>query len=250
MFFTARNYAIHYEVTGSGPLLILLHGMPMWGDLWRERGYVVRLSTEFTVVTPDLLGHGQSDKPSDPSAYGMTNMATDVLLLLDELGENRAHLWGYSMGAWVAEAVSVLHPQRARSLIFGGNAPGQSAELRALTGQPLTEAAAVGDWDAILVAGLPADVRDAYVRNNNLAAIGAAGSRFDQWGCTAEDLKTSGVPTCVYVGDQEWFIDFAASSAEAAGASFTSVPGDHRLAFARVDNAVEVALPHLRANGR
>ncbi|MDQ1384085.1 MAG: hypothetical protein QOG65_1464, partial [Actinomycetota bacterium] len=91
MFFTARNYAIHYEVTGSGPLLILLHGMPMWGDLWRERGYVVRLSTEFTVVTPDLLGHGQSDKPSDPSAYGMTNMATDVLLLLDELGENRAH---------------------------------------------------------------------------------------------------------------------------------------------------------------
>jgi pimeloyl-ACP methyl ester carboxylesterase len=248
MFFTSRGYNLHYEVVGSGRPLVLLHGLPMWGDRWRELGYVDRLSAEFMVVTPDLLGHGESDKPSDSLAYGIPNMAADVVTLLDTLGQDAAHVWGYSMGAWVAEAVAVLYPERVVSLTFGGNAPGQSAELRALVGQPLAEAAERGDWDAILVAGLAEDARQTYLRKNDLAAIRASASRFNDWGCTTDELKATDIPTLVYVGSREWFIDFAADAAQAAGARFVTLPGDHREAFARADHATDVVVPHLQSH--
>jgi pimeloyl-ACP methyl ester carboxylesterase len=248
MFFESRGHTIHYDIQGSGPPLVLIHGTPMWGGLWRERGYVKRLSSEFTVITPDLLGFGKSDKPCDPTAYGMDHMAGDVVALLDEIGQPTAHVWGYSMGAWVAEATAVLHPMRIVSVVFGGNVPGLSTELRAFVGRPTADAAGRGDWDAILVDGLPEEARQAYIQNNDLGAISAAATSYEAWGCSTDDLKASGVPTLVYVGDHEWFADLAKSSAAAAGASFGSVPGDHREAFAFSENAIEIAMPHLRLN--
>jgi hypothetical protein len=52
----------------------------------------------------------------------------------------------------------------------------------------------------------------------------------------------------VYVGSREWFIDFAADAAQAAGARFVTLPGDHREAFARADHATDVVVPHLQSH--
>jgi pimeloyl-ACP methyl ester carboxylesterase len=103
--------------------LVLLHGFPMWGDRWKDTGYVAELQDRYQVIVPDLLGFGQSDKPHEPAAYGMLNMASDVIAVLDTAGVARAHVWGYSMGAMVAEKVAVWAPGRVQSLLLGGFRP-------------------------------------------------------------------------------------------------------------------------------
>jgi pimeloyl-ACP methyl ester carboxylesterase len=103
MFVTSRGYRIRYQVFGAGPVVVLLHGRPMWGGRWIDAGYVDRLRDRFRVIVPDLLGHGGSDKPHDPSAYGTPNIAADALAILGAEGVNAAHLWGYSWGSIIAE---------------------------------------------------------------------------------------------------------------------------------------------------
>jgi len=248
VFVESRSFSIHYEIGGSGAPLLLIHGAPMWGALWRERGYLDLLTDRFRVITIDVLGHGQSDKPTDPAAYGFVNTAADGLAVLDAAGAERAHVWGYSMGAWVAEALTVLHPDRVASLTFGGNVLGLATELKAMVGSPAVEAAKKGDWDAILVPGLPEESRAQYIQFNDLDAIAASSSQYDSWACTTADLREAGVPILAYCGDQEWFHDLAAERAVEAGAIFKTVPGDHRLAFALAGKVVPEVLDHLRAS--
>jgi pimeloyl-ACP methyl ester carboxylesterase len=69
------------------------------------------------VVTVDLLGHGRSDRPADPSLYSMTSFAEQVVALLDELGARRAVVGGTSLGANVALEVAVLAPDRVLGLV-------------------------------------------------------------------------------------------------------------------------------------
>jgi pimeloyl-ACP methyl ester carboxylesterase len=73
---------------------VLLHGRPMWGGRWIDRGYVERLQESFRVLAPDLLGHGNSDKPHDPAAYGNPGIAADVLAVLDAESVDTAHVRG------------------------------------------------------------------------------------------------------------------------------------------------------------
>jgi pimeloyl-ACP methyl ester carboxylesterase len=123
MFVNSRGFRIRYQVSGSGPVLVLLHGFPMWGDRWRDRGYVSVLQGRFHLVVPDLLGHGKSDKPHWPVDYGVPNLASDVIAVLDAAGVERAHVWGYSLGTMVAENLAVTVPDRVLSLTLGGSPP-------------------------------------------------------------------------------------------------------------------------------
>lgn len=70
------------------------------------------------VVTLDLLGHGRSDRPADPTAYSMTDFAEQVLALLDELGVERAVVGGTSLGANVALEVADRAPERVQGLLL------------------------------------------------------------------------------------------------------------------------------------
>lgn len=70
------------------------------------------------VVTLDLLGHGRSDKPADPSAYSTTAFAEEVVALLDHLDVQRAVIGGISVGANVALEVADLAPKRVAGLIL------------------------------------------------------------------------------------------------------------------------------------
>jgi pimeloyl-ACP methyl ester carboxylesterase len=74
----------------------------------------------YRTLALDNRGHGESDRPHDPSAYGRGRMAADVLALIDHVGLRRVHLVGYSMGAHVALAVALQAPGRIDHLVLGG----------------------------------------------------------------------------------------------------------------------------------
>lgn len=114
---------IHYEVEGSGPPLVLAHGLGYSGEDWRDFGYVDLMRQDFQLIVVDHRGHGKSDKPHDPTAYSPEMRVHDHVAVLDELGIRQAHFWGYSMGGAVAFMIGKWAPDRFRSLVIGGEDP-------------------------------------------------------------------------------------------------------------------------------
>ena len=119
-FVTSRDSQIHYSVEGVGPLVILLHGLLSNAKSWKRWGFVDALADDYCVACVDSLGHGHSDKPSDESLYGLEARSRDVVAVMDDLGFEKAHVLGYSMGDWLSVGVAKYHPHRLSSLIIGG----------------------------------------------------------------------------------------------------------------------------------
>jgi pimeloyl-ACP methyl ester carboxylesterase len=122
-FLTNADVPIHYEVTGQGPALLLLHGAGSSAQEWDDHGYIGRLAPHFTVITIDQRGHGQSGRPSSAEAYSPVRRMSDVLAVMDVLEIENAHVFGYSMGGWNAMRFAMAHPERVRSLVLGGFNP-------------------------------------------------------------------------------------------------------------------------------
>jgi len=113
---------IAYLDTGQGDPIVLIHGFASSKEFnWVNPSWVGELTRAGRrVIAFDNRGHGASSKLYDPAAYEMTLMAGDVRALLDHLGIARADVIGYSMGARIAAFVAVHHPERVRSVVFGG----------------------------------------------------------------------------------------------------------------------------------
>ena len=152
-FFTSDGLRIRFVDQGEGEPIVLIHGLLSSLDDWRKTTTVVEnLARDHRVIALDLRGHGQSDKPRDPAAYGV-RLTEDVLRLLDHLKIDRAHIVGYSYGGAVMAKLLVTHPERFASAILGGSAARQrgtaedvkAAESQAagfLSDPPLREAIA------------------------------------------------------------------------------------------------------------
>jgi len=110
------GYRYTFAVAGeSGPVLVLLHGLG--GSLYDWRHVLAKLAEEHRVVAPDLLGAGESDKPS-AADYGIVAQARRVKGLLDRLGIERATLVGSSYGGGVALAFAEYWPERVERLVL------------------------------------------------------------------------------------------------------------------------------------
>ncbi len=119
-FFDARGVKIHYLVEGTGEPVVLIHGLDSSARLnWQLPGTIDALAKDHQVIALDLPGYGQSDKPIEPEAYGLRWVA-DVILLLDRLKIQKAHIVGYSMGGMVALKFIAEHPDRVLSGALGG----------------------------------------------------------------------------------------------------------------------------------
>ena len=137
-FFNSAGVKIHYIVEGKGEPVLLIHGFGVniqanWSGIIKE------LSNTFQVIALDNRGHGQSDKPHNPGAYGR-QMMEDSIRLLDHLKIRKAHVVGYSMGGRIAAAIVGYHPERLRTAVLGGfgwNPPGDKS--RAAFQQVLAE---------------------------------------------------------------------------------------------------------------
>jgi len=106
---------IEYEVTGQGRPVVLLHGFPDSGRLWRHQVPALA-GAGFRVIVPDLRGYGRSDKPQPIEAYSMVFLAADVLAVLAGLEIERAHVVGHDWGAALAWGLAALAPDRVDHL--------------------------------------------------------------------------------------------------------------------------------------
>lgn len=101
----SEGLRIAYLDEGEGPVVLLLHGMPSWGFLWRK-AIPPLLAAGYRVVVPDLLGFGRSDKPTDPADYSYDLHVAALEAVIDAVGVDKLHWvlhdWGGPIGTLVA----------------------------------------------------------------------------------------------------------------------------------------------------
>ncbi len=123
MSFLTINHVLYFvRDEGEGEPLVLLHGFTGSSANWE--GVTAVLAPHFRVIAIDLLGHGRTDSPTDPTHYRMEQAAADIIAILDELKADPAHLLGYSMGGRLALYLAIHYPDRFRSLVLESASPG------------------------------------------------------------------------------------------------------------------------------
>jgi pimeloyl-ACP methyl ester carboxylesterase len=142
---------IAYRAGGSGPLLVLIHGITSSSATWDR--VVPRLARRYAVLAPDLLGHGRSDKLRGD--YSVGAHANTVRDLLDALGHRSATFVGHSLGGGVALQLAYQYPERVDRLVLvapGGfgrevtvllraaSLPGSGPVLALVASRPVIEA--------------------------------------------------------------------------------------------------------------
>lgn len=215
----------------AGEPVLMIHGFASSASVnWVYPGWLRTLGDAgYRVIAIDNRGHGASDKPHDPEAYHPTSMAGDAAALLNHLGLPDAHVMGYSMGARISAFLAVEHPDRVRSLIFGGLGIGMCD--------------GVGDWDPIADALLAPSLDDVSHERGRMFRAFADQTKSDRLALAAcirtsrdlvlrEDIAKVDVPTLIGVGTKD---DIAGSPTELAAlmsnARALDIPNrDHMLA--------------------
>jgi len=105
---------LHYQWVGSGPDLVMVHGLTGNLAVWHLR-IIPELAEHFRILTYDLRGHGHSDVPA--SGYSPDEMAADLLALLDTLEVERPVIAGHSYGADIALYFAARNPERVSEVI-------------------------------------------------------------------------------------------------------------------------------------
>ncbi|WP_157015344.1 alpha/beta fold hydrolase [Mesorhizobium xinjiangense] len=223
-------FDIAYIDEGKGDPVLLIHGFASSISAnWIAPGWVKTLTEAgYRVIALDNRGHGASTKSYDPADYTPALMADDAAALLGHLGLERAHVFGYSMGARVATFVALRHPEKVASLILGG------------LGIGMVEG--VGDWDPIaeaLMAQDPATITHPRGKMFRAFADQTKSDRKALAACIATsrelvseaDVATIAQPTLIAVGTKD---DIAGAPEPLAGlmanATVFAVEGrDHML---------------------
>ena len=121
-FVTVHGHRRAFVKQGTGPVLLLLHGLACDRRTWS--GVIDELARDFTVVAPDLLGHGLSDKPrADYTLGGYANGMRDLLTVL---GIDKVTVVGHSFGGGIAMQFAYQFPERTERMVLvspGGLGP-------------------------------------------------------------------------------------------------------------------------------
>lgn len=131
-YLTIHGHRRAFVKVGSGPALLLLHGLGCDHTTWAP--VIEALSRRYTVIAPDLLGHGSSDKPrADYSVGGYANGMRDLLTVL---GIDKVTVVGHSFGGGVAMQFAYQFPERTERLVLvapGGIGREVTAAIRAIS---------------------------------------------------------------------------------------------------------------------
>jgi pimeloyl-ACP methyl ester carboxylesterase len=126
---TIHGYDRAYRMAGAGPAVLLLHGIGDSSDGWEP--LMSDLAQHYTVIAPDLLGHGRSAKPR--ADYSVAAYANGMRDLLDVLDVDSATVVGHSLGGGVAAQFGYQYPERCERLVLvasGGVGPEVNPILR------------------------------------------------------------------------------------------------------------------------
>ena len=129
---TLHGHRVSYRCGGKGPLLVLVHGITSSSASWEP--VLPALAEHFTIIAPDLLGHGQSDKPAGD--YSLGSHACLVRDLMLALGHEQGTIVGHSLGGGIAMQAAYQFPELVGRLVLvssGGLGREVSLFLRAVT---------------------------------------------------------------------------------------------------------------------
>src|SRR5438552_4300748 len=109
-----HGHRVSYRQAGWGPVVVLIHGITGSSLTWEE--VIEPLAERYTVVAPDLLGHGESAKPRGD--YSLGAYASGVRDLVQAIGHDRATVVGHSLGGGVAMQFAYQFPERCERLVL------------------------------------------------------------------------------------------------------------------------------------
>ncbi|MBC2253162.1 2-succinyl-6-hydroxy-2,4-cyclohexadiene-1-carboxylate synthase [Listeria welshimeri] len=122
MLVNGQTYYVTNTVNGEKPVLLMLHGFTGSNKTFQES--ITHLEKHFSIVAPDLLGHGKTDSPDEIARYSIERIVEDLVTILQELKIMQCFVLGYSMGGRVATAFASAHPEMVRGLILVSSSPG------------------------------------------------------------------------------------------------------------------------------
>ncbi len=214
-----KNRHYNFCIDGAGEPILLLHGFS--GDCSTWNLIVSQLRDNYQLIALDLLGHGASDKPHEPTYYQMDLVAADIIELLDQLSISRVHLLGYSMGGRLALYLALHYAERFSCLILESASPGlanpQERAQRREQDNALAERIIAGGvepfveyWESLPLWASQARLPSALLevqrcqrrRNhplglaNSLRGMGS-GAQLSLWG----DLPNLAIPTLLLAGE-------------------------------------------------
>ncbi len=211
---TPRDGTTAFEDRGRGTVVVLLHGYPFSGAMWRDQ--VDALVDRHRVIVPDLRGHGGTAPRGEIST--MEDMADDVVALLDALEEpDPVVVGGLSMGGYVALALTRRHPGRVRALVLADTRPQADDDVaqraREDTARKVVSAGLESVVEGMLgkllapttlterpdVVGRVRAMILGTTRQGAAAALRGMAARRDQ----SDLLTTLGIPTLIVVGSED-----------------------------------------------
>ncbi|MCC6145248.1 MAG: alpha/beta fold hydrolase [Candidatus Hydrogenedentes bacterium] len=212
--FDSDGVRIRYWDEGHGTPVILVHGFAIDALFnWRAPGVIRALRRHYRVISFDLRGHGGSDKPMTMDAYG-TQMADDILRLMDHLKIVKAHVLGYSMGGFITMDLVGRHPDRLLSACIGGAGWFPEGEYPEIL-QTLPASLDAGTGHMPIIQWLEAnhgpllDLRQRIANriicfyNPNCAAMARCFESLTALRGSEEDLRNNRVPVFSYVGTRD-----------------------------------------------
>jgi len=252
---TGGPVAIAYDMAGSGPLVVFLHGIG--GNRTNWYGQLEHFSNRFCAVTWDARGYGASN--DSPQTLKFSDFADDLLRLLDHCKAERAHLVGLSMGGMIVQDFYGRHPERVATLAlvdtssgFGGVPEAARRDFLARRLDPLEKGLTPVDIAPGVVEVLVAKSVSAAIREQlrgSLSALRAEPYKQALHAIVTTDfrpvLPKITVPTLVIVGDEDIVTPPSASEflvKNIPGASLVKILGAGHLTNIEKPEAFNVAL--------
>jgi pimeloyl-ACP methyl ester carboxylesterase len=195
---------IDYEVTGTGPAVLLSHGYSATRRMWDDQHRA--LADRYRVISWSMRGHGATESPADPARYSAALTIADMRALLTHLGVERAVIGGLSLGGYVSLGFALEHPAMTRALVICDSGPGyRNAEAREAWNARARERAAALEARGLEALGRSREVAESarLHRSAQGLAHAARGMLAQEGSRVIDGLAGISVPTLVIVGDQD-----------------------------------------------
>jgi pimeloyl-ACP methyl ester carboxylesterase len=219
---------IYYEVSGSGPAVLLTHGYAATGRMWEPQR--AALGDRYRLITWDMRGHGETDSPEDSAQYSEALTVADMRALLGSLGVDRAVVGGLSLGGYMSLAFWGEHAEMVRALVLSDTGPGfRNPEARAAWNRNGEEQARGLETRGLDALGSSTEVMATARHHRSAQGLAhAARGMYAKFGSRVIDsLPQIRVPTLIIVGEQDEPLIGASEymAAKIPGARLEVIPG-------------------------